>query len=269
MNLHNAPLLYVFYETFSLEHQREFCERALGLPVIENQFHPPHEYHGLVKYDGGQVILSLNLSNQRKFLNDASDGMITVMDVDDMMALCERMRNCGYDPPKTGALFTDTYGHHYIFHQAPLASDQRLPAVRELLLTVTDLSASIAYYGDILGLELLEQDKDQARFATGTIDLLLSVGQVAPDKRAIRYDKYLIVFYTQDIEATHAGLIERGLRFKAGRVGRSDIGGTARFADPSGHVLCLYEPSEESLTWGSGAKVRELTASSAKEHAAC
>jgi hypothetical protein len=41
-------------------------------------------------------------------------------------------------------------------------------------------------------------------------------------------------------------------------VGFSEIGGTIRFDDPSGHRLCLYVPSRESLTWGSGPKVLEL-----------
>jgi hypothetical protein len=55
-------------------------------------------------------------------------------------------------------------------------------------------------------------------------------------------------------------LVQRGLHFKGTRVGYSDIGGTTRFVDPSGHVFCLYEPSQESLTWGSGSKVKEITA---------
>jgi catechol 2,3-dioxygenase-like lactoylglutathione lyase family enzyme len=270
MSLYNAPLLYVFFETFALEHQREFCERVIGLPVIENQFYPPHEYHGLVKYDGGQVVLSLNLSSERKFQNDASDGMITVMAVDDEMTLHERLRRYGYTPPQeAGSLFTDAYGHHYIFRATPPASAQSLPVVQELRLTVTDLPASLAFYGGILGLDLLEQTQDQARFATGTVDLVLELGAAAPDGRPIRHDKCLIVFYGANIEGVHAALIRRGLQFKASRVGYSDIGGTARFADPSGHVLCLYEPSEESLTWGSGAKVKAIIASSDKESVTC
>ncbi|HEU4324157.1 MAG TPA: VOC family protein [Roseiflexaceae bacterium] len=266
MSLHHAPLLYVFFETSNLEHQRMFCERVLGLPVIENQFHPPHEYHGLVKYDGGRLILSLNLSSERKFQQDASDGMVTVLDVD-RAAVLERLRAHGYQPPDgPDGLLTDTYGHHYLLREAPAAGG---PAVQELRLTVADLAASVEFYSRVLGLELLERGNGQARLATGTVDLLLQAGALAPDGKTIRHDKYLIVFYAADIAATHAELIQRGLVFKATRVGYSDIGGTARFADPSGHVLCIYEPSEESLTWGSGAKVREIAASSAKERMPC
>ncbi len=267
MSLHHAPLLYVFYETSNLEHQRTFCERALGFPVIENQFHPPHEYHGLVKYDGGRVILSLNLSSERKFLPDASDGMVAVLAVERPEALWERLCEHGYRPPeRPDGLLTDAYGHHYLLRKTPGAST---PTVQELRLTVDSLSTSVKFYSDVLGLELLERGDGQARFATGTVDLLLQAGARAPDGKAIRHDKCLIVFHTAEIAATHADLIGRGLVFKATRVGYSDIGGTARFVDPSGHVLCIYEPSEESLSWGSGAKVRELTASSAKERLPC
>jgi hypothetical protein len=38
----------------------------------------------------------------------------------------------------------------------------------------------------------------------------------------------------------------------------SEIGGAVRFRDPSGNQFCLYEPSEVSLTWGSGEKLRKI-----------
>ena len=60
------------------------------------------------------------------------------------------------------------------------------------------------------------------------------------------------------LEETRAALEARGLEFRGVRVGFSEIGGTTRFDDPSGHRLCLYVPSEESLTWGSGPKVLEI-----------
>jgi catechol 2,3-dioxygenase-like lactoylglutathione lyase family enzyme len=262
MSLRDAPLLYVFFETASLEQQRALCEQVLGLPVIENQFHPPHEYHGLVKYDAGQIILSLNLAREMRFQKEASDALTTVLAVDSAAEVAERLRGAGYTAPaEPGGLFTDRYGHHYIIRDAaPLARDQPLPAVQELRLTVRDLPASVAFYADTLGLELREQEAGQARFATGTADLLLQAGETAPDGREVRYSAYLIVFYTRNIQEVYDSLGRRGLRFTSQRVGYSDIGATARFVDPSGHVFCLYEPSEESLTWGSGAKVRALTA---------
>ena len=267
MSLRDAPLLYVFYETASLERERELCEDILGLEVIENQFHPPHEYHGLVKYDGGGTILSLNLAREARFGKDASDGLITVLSVEDEEAICDRLSRYGYRPPReAGGLFTDDYGHHYMFNSATgptVPHATKLPAVQEFRLIVSDLPASVAFYGEILGLELLAQTEDSARFATGTTDIVLQQGQVAPDGRPTRYTTILIVFYTYKIVERWETLMERGLVFKSHHVGFSDIGGSVRFFDPSGHTYCLYEPSDESLTWGSGPKVRELIAEQA------
>jgi hypothetical protein len=53
-------------------------------------------------------------------------------------------------------------------------------------------------------------------------------------------------------------LVERGLAFQGSRIAHSEIGATARFEDPSGHRICIYEPSKECLSWSSGAKVMEI-----------
>jgi catechol 2,3-dioxygenase-like lactoylglutathione lyase family enzyme len=262
MSLHGAPLLYVFYETSLIERQRELYEDIFGLPVIENQFHPPHEVHGLVKYDGGQIILSLNLSKPAKFEKQASDGLTTVFSVVSEQALQRQLRQHGYNPPQVpGSFFTDAFGHHYLFKEDLSGRPDHLTnsVVDQLLLTVSNLPASVAFYQDVLGLELREQKEHTARFGTGTVDLCLQDGLSAPDGRPIRYDTYLIVFYTEDIHGTRERLIERGMIFRSHRVGLSDIGYTVRFADPSGHNFCLYKPSEESLTWGSGPKVLEIS----------
>jgi predicted enzyme related to lactoylglutathione lyase len=258
MSLRVAPLLYVFYETASIPRQRALYESALGLPVIENQFHPPHEYHGLVKYDAGQIILSLNLAREARFAKDASDGLTTVLAVDSVGALSDRLRSEGYSAEiEEGSLFTDAYGHHYLFYNSG-TSHTNTPSVRELRLTVRDFDTSLAYYGEILDLALLEQTADSARFATGTVDLVIQRGVLAPDGRPPRYTTYLIVFYTRGVTEQWEALKERGLVFKSHHVVTTDIGDTMRFIDPSGHTFCLYEPSEESLAWGSGAKVREI-----------
>jgi hypothetical protein len=66
-----------------------------------------------------------------------------------------------------------------------------------------------------------------------------------------------MVFYTADVVDAERALRARGVAFSSS-AGFSDIGGTARFRDPSGHTFCLYQPSAESLTWGSAGKVAEL-----------
>ncbi|MBG0566083.1 VOC family protein [Actinoplanes aureus] len=66
-----------------------------------------------------------------------------------------------------------------------------------------------------------------------------------------------VVFHAPDIEVAVKELAERGIRSPEGIV-RSAIGATVRYADPSGHVYFLYEPSEEALRSPSGAKLRTI-----------
>lgn len=257
MSLRDAPLLYLFYETASLERQRALCEAVLGLPVIENQFHPPHEYHGLVKYDAGQLILSLNLAKEPKFLKGESDGMILVMTVADEEALHQQLRAQGYAVPQSGEIFTDDYGHHYPFRAT--IDGEAYPVVQEIRFLVNDLAAAADFYGDILGLTLREERADSLCFATGPIDLVIQEATRAPDGRPLHYHTYLPVFYTEDIVAARDALVARGLQLRSARIGQSDIGHTVRFNDPAGQIFCLYQPSAESLSWDSGPKVREIT----------
>jgi catechol 2,3-dioxygenase-like lactoylglutathione lyase family enzyme len=70
-----------------------------------------------------------------------------------------------------------------------------------------------------------------------------------------------MVFHTPDIEASVAELTARGVRFGRGVV-RSGIGAVAEFSDSSGHVSYLWQPSREAMDTPSGARLRELLATS-------
>jgi predicted enzyme related to lactoylglutathione lyase len=263
VSLRRSPLLYVFFETYQLTRQRELLESVIGLPIIEVEHHQPHHRHGVIKYDAGNLIISLNLSTASRFRKDGSDALATVFTVDQAEHIGERIHSEASLATSDGcSLFTDLHGHHYIFRSVPGGRTSRLrwPAVDELRLTVGDLAASVSFYRDVLGLELLDQAKRRARFATGTVRLALEHDKVAADGRHPRRNTYLLVFHTNDIDRTRAALMRRGLTFKNRCVGFSEIGGTIRFEDPSGHRFCLYEPSAESLTWGSGQKVMEIVA---------
>jgi catechol 2,3-dioxygenase-like lactoylglutathione lyase family enzyme len=258
--LRGAPLVHLFVETSDIARQRALLEDVLGLPVIENQFHPPHHRHGLVKYDAGGIILALNLSAEWRFLADESDALVGVFcTAGGEAVVADRLHARGYTLPAAGAAFTDPDGHHYLFRPSAPAEGQG-GALEEVRFTVGDLPGSLDFYGRTLGLELVDRAECTLRFATGTIDLVVECAAAAADGRRPRHDTYLPVFYTADVRASYEELRRRGLAFKSARPGFSQIGGTARFADPSGHTFCLYEPSAESLTWGSGPKVRALAA---------
>jgi catechol 2,3-dioxygenase-like lactoylglutathione lyase family enzyme len=257
MSLYRSPLMYVFFETYQLETERELFECSMGLPVLEIEPHLPHHRHGVVKYDAGNIILSLNWTSSDNFSADTSDGFLTVFD-----------GNPGLDVPGPypgvistdgRGLVTDLHGHHFLFSSTTRgARDAAPPAVQELRLMVKDLSASIVFYRDILGMEMLEEKNTAARFAAGGVALVLEEKGTAPDGRRARHDTYLLVFYTPQIETVRRELIQRGLIFKGSHVGHSEIGATARFEDPSSHRICIYEPSQACLQWGSGRKVMEI-----------
>ena len=255
MTLSHAPLMYVFFETYQLETEREFFECSIGLPVLEIESHLPHHRHGVVKYDAGKLILSLNWTSSENFSDETSDGLTTVFD---------RNPGVGTACPYPGTIsiddagvVTDLHGHHFYFSRSAQGKSGS-PEVKELRLSVQNLQASVAFYRETLGLEMIDQRGRSARFAAGGVDLSLEERSTGPDGRRMRHDTYLLVFYTPQIEEVRASLMRRGLVFKGSHVAHSEIGATARFEDPSGHRICIYEPSQACLSWGSGRKVIEI-----------
>jgi predicted enzyme related to lactoylglutathione lyase len=258
--------MYVFADAHGLPRQRELLETAVGLPVIEIEPHLPHHRHGAVKYDAGPIIFSLNLASPGKFRPDQSDALVTVFTVDPKWRIGARVRAYGRTLRRTdGELFTDPSGHHYLFRPArdDVRGRLRRPVIEELRLIVEDLAESTRYYRDVLDLAQLGGTSTTARFATGSCDLVLEESATAPDGRIAQRRTCLIVFHAADVEATRVALEQRGADFGNRHAAYSEIGGTARFDDPSGHRLCLYEPSAESLAWESGPKVMEIAAGSA------
>lgn len=259
MSLRDAPLLYLFLETSRLARQRELFEQLLGLTVIEVEPHLPHHRHGVVKYDAGNIIISLNLTGPSRFLGGESDAITTVYSAGPRWN-AERLRAATRVTRRGGEeLFTDVCGHHVIVG----AGESEVPVVDALRLRVLDLDASVAFYAGPLGLELVARTERSATFATGSVRLVLDRATDAADGRRPRTSTYLVVFHTPDVRAAQEELSRRGVTFRSGKAGYSEIGGTVRFDDPSGHRLCLYEPSAESLTWGSGPKVIEIARGSA------
>jgi predicted enzyme related to lactoylglutathione lyase len=129
--------------------------------------------------------------------------------------------------------------------------------IASLIVYVNDLAESRAFYGDRLGLSLLGEDTDSARFDAGQIDLHL---QRAADHgvRLVprRDDSSDIVFLVEDLEDVRRALESRGVEFVRRR--SYEVGFVTDFYDPNGHRLMLYQPSETSLTWPSADKLREI-----------
>jgi catechol 2,3-dioxygenase-like lactoylglutathione lyase family enzyme len=256
MIISDPLLLYVFLEVVDLEAARHFYERVLRLPLIEIEPHLPHERHGVVKYDAGNLILSLNLTEWARFDAAESDALVTTISMAAADLEGSLRDSCFGGWSRAGGLFTERHGHHFEFRPKSCGP----PGIDEVRLIVSDLETSTAFYRDVLDLPLLHRSAEQARFAAGRLGLVLQRGTTASDGRRLSSKSYLPVFYTPDIFATQRELIARGIYFRRPEPGFSDIGGSSRFKDPSGHTLCLYQPSRECLTWGSGPKVLELIA---------
>ncbi len=263
MSLWSSKILYLFLDVTEVRLQRDFLEEVLGLEVIENQFHPPHHHHGIIKYDAGDVVLALNIADGR-FDGDRSDGIVTVFAATPMREaqIYADLQVLGYAAPQqAGDAFADRDHHLYALRQRLSASeyDSEDPRVYvdELRLTVQDLPTSVTFYKDVLDLVMLDRTASTVTFATENLRLVLLESKQLIDHLPVRHEGYLIVFHVDDIQKSYDALSRRGLEFN-GKVGYSDIGGSVRFTDPTGHVFCLYQPSAESLTWDSGKKVEQI-----------
>ncbi len=85
--------------------------------------------------------------------------------------------------------------------------DAKVSRIRQIAITVTNVGDAVAFYRDVLGLELLFRPaEDLAFLAAGDIRIMLTTPQGAgtPGANSILY------FAVEDIAATHAALLARG-----------------------------------------------------------
>lgn len=262
MSLTQSKVVYLFVDTLNLAREQVFLEEVMGLEVIENTFHPPHSRHGVVKYDAGDTIVALNIADSA-FDPAGSDRVVTVFGASPMREaqVYARLQAQNMTAPRVqGAEFADPDGHRYAIRPAgvsePWMVEESPPRIDALRYSVDDLPASIEFYGGRLGLTLTGRTPTSATFASGNVDLVLE----APDRTAASAPPrwgFLTVFHTLDIYDTCDGLRELGLQDLTA-VRFSQIGGTSRFKDPTGHRFCLYQPSEECLSWESGPLLQQI-----------
>jgi predicted enzyme related to lactoylglutathione lyase len=257
-SLRGAKVLYVFLDTPRLAEKRALLERDLGLEVIENEHHPPHHQHGIVKYDAGEVILSLNHTSPRRFESAGWDGIVLGFSGIDPAELDGApLHRFELEPD---GLLHDADNHVYRFEEGGAAR----PDLRRLEILVAGIDEALAFYVGLLGLAPLEVGERTARVLTGNVELFLRQHHAAAGPR--HPPGLLVVFHTPDIVASAGALLRDGVELRSGPR-FEEIGGTARFVDPFGHHLCLYEPSPECLSWPSGVKVEEITARPARADA--
>ena len=126
-----------------------------------------------------------------------------------------------------------------------------------LFVYVSDLERSRAYYRDVLGLRVLEEDADCVKFDGGQVILALN--------RAADHGIGLprtsdgcadIVFLVDDLVSMREALERRGVTFNP--TSWYEPGGLADFYDPDHHWFTLYQPSEAAMAWPSGERIRAV-----------
>jgi predicted enzyme related to lactoylglutathione lyase len=106
-------------------------------------------------------------------------------------------------------------------------------------LPTRDLEASVAFYGDTLGLtrSSYRPDRHHAEFETGN----LTVNVMEPEKMGLPYvvSSNPIALHVDDVAQARAELESRGVEFQ-GDIVDTGVCHMAFFADPDGNALMLH-----------------------------
>lgn len=119
-----------------------------------------------------------------------------------------------------------------------------LDTLAVVMLGVTDLPRSVAFYRETLGLRPQgEMAGEFAFFDAGGVMLALSVPHARPDRSPHLVGATEIVFRVSSVTAAHQALLARGVPFA--RAPRQVAGDhwSAVFTDPDGHRLSVFGPA--------------------------
>ena len=109
-----------------------------------------------------------------------------------------------------------------------------------ITLGVSDLAASVAFYRDVVQLELQGQAEGFAFFNAGSVSLVLN----APLGKAVqpRAGAMEVIFSVPGVRQSYAELMERGSQFTIPPRVVNGTSWAATFNDPDGHRLTLLGP---------------------------
>ncbi len=108
-----------------------------------------------------------------------------------------------------------------------------------VMVVVSDMARSVAFYRDVLGLKLLHESPYFSRFDVGGVGLGLH-----PESQTLRVNAHGGVsfgFYTDDIEGTLAALTARGAQVVTKT--REEFGILAKIGDPDGYRIQICQMS--------------------------
>jgi predicted enzyme related to lactoylglutathione lyase len=120
-----------------------------------------------------------------------------------------------------------------------MSTNPNLPSkVSVLVLGVTDVAKSVAFYRDAVGLEFKGQHEVLAFFAASGITLMLN-GNLRRENASLA-GATEIVFSVESVSASHDLLSRRGCSFVNQPREVTPGSWAATFADPDGHYLTVF-----------------------------
>lgn len=120
--------------------------------------------------------------------------------------------------------------------------------LRYLILFVSDIDRSVAFYRDLLGMKLREESRASAELDAGTVTLALHLAHVDPKCRhhpPMLAGSCRLGFYVDDLDQTHARLLRAGVPCLSPPESQFDLR-VALYEDPDGNQFTLAEPVAQS-----------------------
>jgi catechol 2,3-dioxygenase-like lactoylglutathione lyase family enzyme len=121
-------------------------------------------------------------------------------------------------------------------------STEPVAALKAVNLRVSDLAASLGFYRDGLGLEVVHRIEDIAVIDLGNVHLVLD----AQDDARTTGSGAVLHAYVADIDGFHAGLVDRGVRPESEPADRPWGDRDFTLVDPDGYRLTIVQvPTED------------------------
>lgn len=100
-----------------------------------------------------------------------------------------------------------------------------------VILFTPNMAAMAAFYGEVLGLKQVTDEKGWKEFDAGGIRIALHSGTASPGRKGPK-----MAFYAKDVAATRAKLVARGTKF--GKIGAAPLF-LCNGRDPDGNPVQL------------------------------
>jgi catechol 2,3-dioxygenase-like lactoylglutathione lyase family enzyme len=110
-----------------------------------------------------------------------------------------------------------------------------------VILFTAQFDAMSKFYGEVLGLKRVTNEKGWREFKAGSARIALHSGPSSPGRKGPK-----IVFYTKDVAASRQTLVTRGASF--GKVRQGDVFCLCDGRDPDGNPIQLSDREAQSRT---------------------